>query len=390
MTLLDFLISISENVIRKTENYFKPGHNGPYNDAETDIGIKSHWLYFFSRMYQLTNKTNCLNMVENLSNYLISNKARPLGYSFHHRLNNSKDKCNGLIGQAWTFEALAFAFSVLGDKKYIEIAEEVFFQHEFNEDLGLWNRLEIDGKVLSIDYTFNHQLWFAACASLFDTPRRDKIHERIFRFMDCLDENLTVLDNGLIYHPIERSLNQMGSGWSRRSGLNKLVKNSLSFLRIIDEKKKKLHQINKKKMINKSIGYHQFNMYAFAILKENLPDHPFWKSPEFNKSVNFLLSDEYKNEVSENKYGFPYNPPGFEIPYALKVFADISSDELIKISSLWVNEQFKRCYNTETKMMDKNTEDPLTHTARIYELSRLPISILKKIELNVEFVGDFS
>jgi hypothetical protein len=59
----------------------------------------------------------------------------------------------------------------------------------------------------------------------------------------------------------------------------------------------------------------------------------------------------------------------------------MSESELVKISSWWVNEQFRRCYNSETWMMDRNTEDPLTHTARIYELNRLPNSILETIEV---------
>jgi hypothetical protein len=35
-------------------------------------------------------------------------------------------------------------------------------------------------------------------------------------------------------------------------------------------------------------------------------------------------------------------------------------------------------------MMEKNTEDPLTHTARIYEVTRLPISILERIEVHID------
>jgi hypothetical protein len=34
-------------------------------------------------------------------------------------------------------------------------------------------------------------------------------------------------------------------------------------------------------------------------------------------------------------------------------------------------------------MMDRNTEDPLTHTARVYELTRLPELYLDKIEIAI-------
>jgi hypothetical protein len=194
--------------------------------------------------------------------------------------------------------------------------------------------------------------------------------------MECLPQNLSFLDNGLIYHPIERNINQ------RQYSLQ-------SIFTFLSKQKNLWNQNNKeyrKKMIHKSVGYHQFNMYAFGMLKESLPDHPFWQSTRFKQSVNFLLSDEFKYGILDNVYGFPYNPPGFEVPCALSMLTDISDEELVEISSWWVNEQFRRCYNSETEMMDRNTEDPMTHTARVYELTRLPTSLLKKIKVNINSI----
>ena len=383
MTLSEFLVFVSGQALANPKIYLQPGHNGPYNDHETPVRNFGHWLITFSKCFELTGKQIYLDKIRELAEFLISDNARPFGYSFHHRYKESKDKCNGLIGQAWVFEALAFASSVSGDEKYSEIVEDVFFQHKFNDDLGLWNRLEIDGTILSIDSTFNHQLWFAACASLLNTPRREEIRERILRFMDCLPQNLSVLENGLIYHPIERQLNRTGLDRSIKFRLKKFVKTFLSFLRAIDKKTNNFDQIYREKMINKSIGYHQFNMYAFAMLKESLPGHLFWQSFEFERSRKFLLSDEFKNCLSDNIYGYPYNPPGFEVPFALSAFSDLTENELVGTSSWWVNEQLKRCYNPKTQMMDRNTEDPLTHTARVYELTRLPELYLDKIEIAI-------
>jgi hypothetical protein len=383
MNLTDFILEISNRAFDNESIYFNGGHNGPYNDSETPVRNKGHWLIIFSKCFELTGKQIYLDTVRKLAEYLVSKESRPYGYSFHHRLKEVKDKCNGLIGQAWTFEALACASSILGEPQYSEVAEEVFFQHNFNENFGLWNRLEIDGEILSIDDTFNHQLWFAACAALLNTPRQEGISDRIFQFMNCLPENLSVLDNGLIYHPIERNLNQNSSRLFTKSKLRNIMK---SFLPSLGSRKSQSNYNNKdyrEKMINKSVGYHQFNMYAFGILKESLSEHPFWESSEFKQTVKFLLSDEFKNGLSDNIYGFPYNPPGFEIPYALSVLTDISESELVEISSWWVNEQFRRCYNPETRMMDRNTEDSLTHTARIYELANLSNSILEKIEVQI-------
>ena len=134
---------------------------------------------------------------------MYSDSARPQNNSFYHRSKEGKDSCNGLIGQAWTFEALVKASEILNDLKYVQLAEDVFFQHHFNKHYGLWNRLEINGDILSIDTAFNHQLWFAAASSLIHTSGKEKIRERILQFLNCLDNNLSVLDDGLIYHPIK-------------------------------------------------------------------------------------------------------------------------------------------------------------------------------------------
>ena len=390
MTISEFLLFISDRALTNPKSYLQPGQNGPYNDPETAVRNYGHWLITFSKCFELTGEQIYLKKIKEFAEYLISDNARPFGYSFHHRSKESKDKCNGLIGQAWVFEALAFASSVSGDEKFSEIVEDVFFQHKFNDDLGLWNRLEIDGTILSIDSTFNHQLWFAACASLLCTPRREEVRERIFRFMDCLPENLSVLDNGLIYHPIERRLNCNDFGRSIKSDIKKVAKISLSFLWNKEIKSNHYNKEYKGKMIIKSVGYHQFNLYAFALLKESFPDHPFWRSLPFQKTVDYLISDEFKNGLDENRYGYPYNPPGFEVPFALSMFTDLTVDELADISSWWVNEQFNRCYESETRMMGRNTDDPLTHTARVYELVRLPNSILERTEVDIQPVADFS
>ena len=381
--LSDFIVKTAGMAINEPARYLIGGHNGPYNDPETLVRNYSHWVITFSKCYEIKEDKKFMDKVKELSDYLISRDSRPQSHAFHHRNSLNRDKCNGLIGQAWTLEALARASSILGNTQYSEVAEDVFFQHKFNQEIGLWNRLEIDGKILSIDDTFNHQLWFAACAALLNTPRQDEISDRIFRFMNCLSENLSVLDNGLIYHPIERNLNQNSLRLSTKLKLKNIMK---SFLPSLSNRKSQSNYNNKdykEKMINKSIGYHHFNMYAFAILKKTLPDHSFWLSQEFCRPVNYLVSDEFKKGLFDNKYGYPYNPPGFEVPYALSVLSDLNLDEIADISSWYVNEQFRRCYNPETKMMDRNTDDPLTHTARLYELTRLPTSMLERIEVDI-------
>lgn len=387
--LSEILIRISEKAfeLQNKDGSFPGGHNGPYHDLETSVRNSGHWLITFAKCYGLTGEDKYIEKVSEIAEYLCSESARPEGYSFYHRNSKGKDKCNGVVGQAWTIEALVEATKVLGDTKYATLAEEVFLQHPFNHDYGLWNRLEINGQVLTMDETFNHQLWFAACGSLINGNKDSEINFRIERFMDCLSQNLTVLDDGLIHHHIEQL--RENTIWSDLKYHNKLDKeflntlqkirytNLLKFIPLIGQTREKRIQ----RQLYKSIGYHSFNMYAFALLKSQTPSHNFWDSEPFKKTIEYMLKDEYIKTLDQNKYGYPYNPPGFEVPCSLFGLKDMNKNKLIKTSEFWLNEQFSRCYNKKTCSMDRNNEDPLTHTARIYELTRLPVDLLESIQL---------
>ncbi|GBE06036.1 hypothetical protein BMS3Abin10_01678 [bacterium BMS3Abin10] len=367
MKLSDFIILSAEKALKLQDNNgsFPPGHNGPYHDPETPVRNSGHWLITFAKCFSLTGKSVFRERVVGAGKYLMSKTARPYGHSFHHRNKNNKDRCNGLIGQAWTIEAIAQAAMTLEDESYSDLAEDVFFQHPFNEELGLWHCLEIDGRILKIDETFNHQLWFAACSSLVSGRKKTEAMRRICRFLDLVPVNMAFLKNGLICHSIEGRLKEhiqreshfIAKVWRKAVGIKAALKTGGDGIQNI---------------YIKSAGYHAFNLYAFALLKQQAPDHAFWRSQTFRKALKYLLSDEFKQGMESNIYGFPYNPPGFEVPFALGLIENIDRTNIIKISQWWLAEQIRRCYSMETGQMDRNTEDPATLTARIYEATRLP------------------
>jgi hypothetical protein len=389
MYIADILVQIADKALENPNEFIRAGHNGPYHDPETPVRNRAHWLITFANVFEWTGQIKYCDTVRDLVAYICSEEARPHGYSFHHRNKTGKDKCNGLIGQAWTFEALAKAAACLGHEKYSELAEQVFFQHPFNSDFGLWNRLEIDGEIFRFDATFNHQLWFAACASLHKGQQRSTIIQRINRFMDCLSRNLAVMDNGLIYHPIDHLIDgQQGKEYNLEANIKRFIKNANTIFRKVffsdsyltgEQQEKKKH----KKMVYKSIGYHAFNTYAFGILKEQIPEHPFWQSDSFKKCIDFLESEEYINGLNDNKFGFPYNPPGFEVPFSKYVLLDGEKGQNVEDARYWISKQFEYCFDKNTYMMSRNNEDPVTHTARIYEITRLPLDFLEKIEMNI-------
>lgn len=374
MLFVDLFLKITESALNQQnkDGYVLAGHNGPHCHTETSVRNSSHWLIAFAKSYKLTNKAVFRNGVCRLAELLLGKEARPYGYSFYHRDKEGYDKCNGLIGQAWTFEALAEASLILGDNKYAQIAEDVFFQHAFNDRLGLWNRLEVDGRILPLDGTFNHQLWFAACAALLKGNNAEEISRRVKRFIDSIPDNMSLFDDGLIYHKIKR----LSVG---RYAFMNILNRRKQFVRFLSDYWKNVW--DNKYMETRCVGYHSFNMYAFAMLKEMMPKEQFFNSEAIKKAVNYMLTEEYTEGLNGNKYGYPYNSPGFEVPYSLNILSSMGPKELFDITQRWVREQVQRCYNDKTYSMDRNTNDPATLTARIYEITRLPMEIFTKIEV---------
>jgi len=386
LKIQDLIYSIADNAIDAQSNrsgYMPPGNNGPYNDPEIPVRNTGHWLITFSNLFKWTKEDKFLDAVSRCAGYLMSAQARPYGHSYHHRNDPQKDKCNGLIGQAWTIEALAEAALLLDDSIYSQRAEEVFFQHNFNEEYGLWNRQEIDGQILSIDKTFNHQLWFAACASLLKSSMRKEIERRVIRFLDCLLENITILDNGLIYHPIERQVRDRHSKVTYKHHLKNLIDSSMNvFGRRRTNQDAPENNLRYNNLVEKSVGYHHFNLYALALVKQQLRDHPFWESTELKKMVNYLFSNEFQLSINNNSYGYPYNPPGFEIPFVMEILCGINPKS-IKQFEFYINEQFKRNFNPATNLFERNNGDVNTCTARLYELTRLSPDLLNKIHIKL-------
>jgi len=200
---------------------------------------------------------------------------------------------------------------------------------------------------------------------------------------------MTVLPTGLIYHPIEHLFeSQLAEQFAFKTRIRRSPRDWLYAMKSLRFPKKpagenEVRQKAKEKLMYKSVWYHAFNVYAFALLKQHIPDHHFWKTDRLRNITAYLKSEEYRKGIIKNRYGYPYNPPGFEIPYSLTIFGNLDRPDLVKLTQQWTNEQFRRCYNPETHQMDRNTEDPMTHTARLYEIARMPLNILGAVEVDL-------
>ena len=356
------------------KGYIAPGHNGPYNDEETPVRNTAHWLSIFSYLYSETQEKKYYNAVIKCAKYLTSNNARPANATFYCRKNKNKDFSNGLIGQAWIIEALVEAFKILGEKKYLDLASEVFLLHPFDESKGLWKIVNVDGSIRNFDMTFNHQLYFSASgSSVYNLTKNQRIKEMIDVFFGKLKYNLGIHRDGLIKHSIifGETIND------RIKKLGKIIK-----LVLFDV-------VKRKNMIYKEIGYQMFNVYAFAILYDNGIGIDFFNGEKFSRILKYTFSDEIfeklkinnnksditnipiiDNNINVNRYGFAYNAPGFELPYIYVIFKDrIDNFNKINIDRI-INAQIRLTYDCNKKMFSNNTEDERILTSRIYELVR--------------------
>jgi hypothetical protein len=90
------------------------------------------------------------------------------------------------------------------------------------------------------------------------------------------------------------------------------------------------------------------------------------------------VSREYASLINdERRYGFAYNAPGFEVPFAVSTLTGSTDVEASQLASSWVTAQVLRTFNPDSTRFDKGTTDPATLTARIYEMSGLPDQVLR-------------
>ena len=169
MPLLSELITKSARAglaLQRADGSFPPGHNGPYQDTETPLRNTGHWLITMAYAARTSGKELFLDSVRKAAEYMLSPEHRPGDATWLQRDKTGKDRCNGLIGPAWTIEALCAGSEALEDEKYATHAANVLSLIPYDESVGMWHTLEIDGSDLGFDPTFNHQLWLAMAASL--------------------------------------------------------------------------------------------------------------------------------------------------------------------------------------------------------------------------------
>lgn len=348
---------------QQADGSFPAGHNGPYYDEELPVRNTSHALILLLKASAISGEDRFLHSARHAAGYIADAARRPMGANFWSRKNPPRDFANGLIGPAWVIEALMYADGYFSDMGLGRLAAEVFLLHPFRAHEGVWQSVNVDGSHGPVDDTFNHQLWFAAVGSMI--TGNAEIHRQVKTFMEHLDTNLGIFENGLIIH-----------GLKPRLPVKRRIKDALRFLGG--------HAFTSAP-INKAIAYQAFNTYGFALLFEATQDQPFWSSVKFRKLVKFLESDLYvrgldffltDNEpdgltLPFSKYGYAYNPPGFEVAYTIQTFPQYFKRPVEEAAGWWIDRQLERTFDFKTGFMERNTDDPVTLASRTYELARV-------------------
>lgn len=331
---------------------FPAGHNGPYFDQETPVRNTAHFLKLFLNLYKTNKDPKYKEAAEGAISFLLAEGVKPEKYTYHCRNNSIKDKCNGLVGQAWVIEAFVLAYEVLNNKECLDEALRIYQLHRQCKSTGVWYRLEIDGQELPIDPTFNHQLWFCAVAALLSRHEKN-ISADVTLFIKVVLNNLETYSDGVIFHA------------SRMGPLNFHFK--LGFLKGVAQLRLRLRRLTQRKALyQKSVGYHGFNLHAIAMivgLKEYKSDVEIKVLSRVQQPIE---SDIFKAHLAQNEYGYFYNVTGFEIAYFCKEL-QFNDDVIDK----WIELQLKHTKETNSKLLTSGAKDKNTALARVYQLSEI-------------------
>ena len=363
MNLYDLLVqSADAGLDLQTESGAMPaGHNGPWNDSETPVRNTSHWTITFLKAHEITEEPRFYEGAQRCVEYLCKSEARPNRSTFHHRKVPNKDACNGLIGQAWTIEALSIAADRLEQPELAQLAEEVFLEHPFDDVLSVWKPVEIDGTVLEVDMTLNHQIWFAAGGAVLTQNNEcsELVTERVEVFFDELADIFATYQSGLIHHHLKPGTSLRKQGRVQMQNLRK---------RRIPQSVVQLYRPGTGQALRRrAVGYHSFNLYGLGLLYTSFPKHPFWECSKFKKAIEFATSEQFLSDLTENQYGYPYNVSGLELAYAYHVFG--SGTELIQNQ---ISKQLQDHFDPNMGLLNQQTSDQTTLAARLYEATRLP------------------
>ena len=335
---------------------FPGGRNGPHFDLESPIRNSSHALSAMSIAFRLTEDRRFEESGRRLADFILSADGFSANGIHLHRQRPGKDCCNGVIGPAWVIEALALAGRLLGHVGARARAKELSEAQPFSQKAALWERRDPCGGRARVDRTLNHQASFATSIQL----ALDETHPNVCRFLDHLAAGgLRVDASGQIVHHVPR--NDEVQNWARGQ-MERILRAGANSNHVDRIRRRDLTDRHKR-----DTGYHIYSLFTLARLYGHTRDHPLWQSTSFTRALALPLEPAWIEALDENRYAYPYNGPGLELPLVAVTFGE-------RFPGLWnaashaLKKQVALTWDFESKAFTRGSEDPLTLTARSYEL----------------------
>jgi len=326
---------------------FEAGHNGAYGDPDTPVRNTAHWLVSLCSAHRAEPTGAYRDAAVRAMEFMISCVSNTNG-AVVCRIGTGKDFSNGVLGQAHVIEALFEAYRTFGEWRAMEAALSLARRHTFSNKDACWFRVAPSGENLSPDYTFNHQLYFAACMAML-APFDVSIAEDVKRFLIGLKRTLRLRSEGRIAHMIPPNENLL-----RRTRF--LFRDRLSEADTIFSAKER--------------DYHSYNLYALALLSSQGIDVAKEIESRWNSIVSYSFSKPALNVFDRRNWSTPLRS-GTETRYCDYVYFcktfSIRPPENLEVETL----QYFLYSLGPSGGCELVSPDPVTQCARQYRYWRL-------------------
>lgn len=346
--LQDILLAESRRVAVEfiRSKRMRAGANGSYGDPETPLRNTAHWLYSFCRSY-VTSGDGIFKEAAELSSGQLRDAISLFNGSVNVRLSSTKDSSNGVLGQAHLIEGLWCAWTSLGDNLARDVALSLADRHPFDHRNKCWHRISPTGKAMSPDFTFNHQLYYAAVIAFL---REDSSHasSTLNCFLAGLDDTFLIYADGFVKHNIPN-----------RSTPSSLAKHFVA--------EAKRTRFGSKR--SKEYNYHTYNMYAFALLQEAGVQLPAGSQDRWSRAATLLKSEALTKRTSRASWGGPLASGSETICADFAYFSRLNDDESHE-AYLRKSADFLKFHAGPNLDYTLFSPDPHTQAARLYRYWR--------------------
>jgi hypothetical protein len=316
------------------------GRNGAYGDPETPVRSTSHALHAFCSAYRATSDRKYERAAEKALAYLLAVVHGTPGCVIV-RHAKGKDFSNGVLGQAFVVEALHSAWHVLGRSDAKDAAVNLIRRHTFDVEKLCWRRVTPTGTCISPDMTFNHQLYFAAAASMF-RKEDEQVRHDVNAFLKGWTQTLKLRADGRVVHEVCRRADL--KTWIR--GLKKTDRG----------------------VLEKESAYHLYNCYAFALLARQGVDVSAFAGEKWPLISEFARSREVQESLKPEAWTVPLRS-GTETRMADYLFYEQTfGDPKVDTAPAGT---FLSCVLGPDRQASILSPDPVTQKARSYRYWRL-------------------